>query len=102
MAFDPYGDFEGIGGFKGTIDRQTVRFTLVGEQRTSEYSFMYLVADNVEVAYSGTAAGTTDTKRIVATFDGTVRVSLHPDHSVIATCTASDHRMEMVFRSVYY
>jgi hypothetical protein len=98
VLFDPYGPF-GDMGFKGTIDGQNLRFTLNGTQDPDPdvYSFIAWV-DNVEVAYSGTAAGTMDGKSIVATFDGTVRVFLRSDHTVIATCTASDHRMEMVRR----
>jgi len=94
VIFEPYGPFADM-GFTGIIDGQTVRFTLNGDRAASGHSFIATV-DDVEVAYSGTAAGTKDARGIVATFDGTVRVSLHSDHTVIATCAASDHRMEMV------
>ena len=94
VLFNPYSPFGEL-GFTGVIDGQNVRFTLNGAQGLPGYSFIALV-DNVEVAYSGTAVGTMDGRSIVGTFNGTVEVRLPSDHTVIATCTASDHRMEMV------
>jgi len=96
VTWDPYGWYRGM-AFTGSIDGLNIRFTLNGSQvpDSNGYWFIALV-DDAWIAYSGTAAGTMDGGRIVATFDGTVRVSLGSDHTVIATCTASDHRMEMV------
>jgi hypothetical protein len=86
VLFDPSGPFGAL-GFGGIIDGQNVRITL--------HESIALV-NNVEVAYFGTAVCTMDGRSIVGTFDGTVQVRLPSDHTVIATCTASDHRMEMV------
>lgn len=93
--FDPYGPFMGSPGFTGKIDGQSVRFTLNGDQGASGYSFIPLV-NGVEVAYTGTAVGTMGAGGIVATFNGTVRLSLQSDHTLFATCIASDHKMEFV------
>jgi hypothetical protein len=94
VQFDPYGPFEG-GVFGGTVDGQSVRFTLDETQGPYDYYFVALV-DSSEVAYFGTAAGAKDDSGIVAAFSGTVRVSRQSDHATIATCVASDHRLEMV------
>jgi hypothetical protein len=88
--------WDGPAGFAGTRDGEIVRFTLNGDYFVPGYSFVYLVNQDTELAYSGTATGTMSDRGIVATLNGAVLLYGYHNHKEVARCDALDHRAELL------
>jgi len=87
--------FMGEAGFTGARDGNTLRFQ-VSDEEMGPYAFVEFLPGYRWMSYSGTITGTIEGDRIGATFDGRVRLVQYPAESVVAECTAADHRMEFV------
>jgi len=85
--------FMGEAGFTGVRDGNTLRFW-VNDDDMGPYAFVEFLPGHRWLSYSGTITGTIEGDRIAATFDGRVRLVQYPAESVVAECTAADHRME--------
>jgi hypothetical protein len=96
FLFDPFGPFEGVPGFVGTTDGDTMHLTLNGGYGVSGYSFVNWVNDTVSVGYTGAATGTMGERGLATSFDGIVLLYHRSDHAVFASCDARDHRIELV------
>ena len=104
VLFDPFdgrfvtgtgpSGFGNASGFTGTRDGDAVRFTL-SDDESAPYSFVYLMTEGTELAYSGAASGKMDGDRVLATLRGTVLIRHGQNHTVLARCEAADHRIEM-------
>ncbi len=78
-------------GFTGKHDGNTVRFSITDDVFTA-HAMVERIPGVGDVGYVGTATGTIDNGKIVATFDGEYRLR---NGSAIVSCAAADHRMEI-------
>lgn len=83
----------GEAGFTGVRDGNTLRFR-VNDDEMGPYAFVEFLPGYRRLSYSGTITGTIEGDRIGATFNGSVRLVQYPGESLVAECTAADHRME--------
>ena len=80
-------------GFTGSRNQSTVRFD-IRDTFDDGYNFIERIDPGRDLYYSGTATGTADKARIVATFSGRLRLQAFGG-GVIASCEASDHRLDL-------
>lgn len=79
-------------GFTGKRDGNTVRFDITNDMMGA-WAMIERIPGVGDMGYIGTATGTTDNGRVVATFNG--RFQIGYGSSPLA-CQAPDHRLEMV------
>lgn len=80
-------------GFTGSRDQDTVRF-VVSDTFDDGYNFIEAIDPGRTLYYAGTAAGTADQARIVATFNGKLELRASVAGATSAWCVARDHRFE--------
>jgi hypothetical protein len=85
--------FVGEAGFTGVRDGDTLRFQ-VNDDEMGAYAFVEFLPGFRWLTYSGTITGRIAGDRIDGTFNGRVRIVQYPAESVVAQCTAADHRMD--------
>ncbi len=87
-------DFVGWGndvGFTGTRAGGTLRFDITDDMFESDWAVVEAIPGIGYLGYVGTATGTKDNGRIVATFNGEFRLGY--GSPTPATCRAADHQM---------
>ena len=77
-------------GFTGRRDQSSVYFD-VRDTFDDGYNFIERIDAGKDLYYSGTATGTADQTRIVATFSGRLLLRAYGG-GIIASCEANDHR----------
>lgn len=81
-------------GFTGSRDRSTVHF-VVTDTYDDGYNFIEMIEPGRYLQYAGTAVGTADRTRIVATFSGKLELQASVAGATSASCVAADHRFEL-------
>ena len=76
-------------GFAGRFDGTSVRFHIGSSE---EFSFTESLPGGMTLSYDGEATGTPGERGIATVFNGTV--TLKAGTTVVASCTAADHRLE--------
>lgn len=79
-------------GFTGKRDGNTVRFDIT-DDLNAEYAMIERIPGVGDMGYFGTAMGTIENGKIVATFNGEYRLGYG---SGPLLCKASDHRIEVI------
>lgn len=80
-------------GFTGTQEQGIVRF-VVSDTFDDGYNFIEGLGPERALYYAGTAEGTADQSRIVATFNGKIELRAQGAGAESAWCVAGDHRFE--------
>lgn len=81
-------------GFTGSRDQSTVHF-VVSDTFDDGYNFIEMIESGQYLYYSGTAVGTADRTRILATFSGKLELQASVAGATSAWCVAADHRFEL-------
>jgi len=82
-------------GFTGTRQGDAFRFVIVGGPPGDE-TVVELVGNGREVRYEGTATATQGDKNITGIFSGRISVVESASGATLATCDATDHKMDFV------
>jgi hypothetical protein len=83
-------------GFTGRREANAVSFTIASDLDAA-YTVIERLDPAREIAFSGTATGTIEDRRIIAGYNGEVVVrTTGSPHNPLARCQAGDHRLEFV------